>query len=114
MCLELRLRLGLAALFSTWHGMNLLSAIPAQKWLDVVSILHYILDISKGDRAMTTTLKDLDGLSFRNNSANLPHPVDLSRWYDAGYYRIDTKSDCFRLTEAGKIAALSLAGEPMQ
>jgi hypothetical protein len=59
---------------------------------------------------MAAMLKDLDGLSFRNNSANLPHPVDLSRWYDAGYYRIDTANDCFRLTEAGKLAALGFAG----
>lgn len=51
---------------------------------------------------MVRTLGELDGLIFRNNSKNLPHPVDLQRWSDAGYYYIDPDNDCFRLTALGK------------
>lgn len=56
------------------------------------------------------TLAEIDGLSIKDTK-RMPHPADLSRWYDAGFVRIDLDYDCFRLTPEGKTAAHSLAGQ---
>lgn len=56
------------------------------------------------------TLAEIDGLSLKNTK-RMPHPVDLSRWSDAGYIRIDLDDDCFRLTPSGRLASKSFAGQ---
>ena len=47
-------------------------------------------------------LKDMAGLSYRSNSARLPHPTVLSDWTLRGLIEIDVDFDCFRLTAAGR------------
>jgi hypothetical protein len=48
-----------------------------------------------------TTIRELDGLNV-TDSKRMPHPVDLSRWSDAGLYRIDADLGVFRLTSKGE------------
>jgi hypothetical protein len=43
-------------------------------------------------------LAKLNGLSV-NDVRNLPHPIDLMNWYDAGWYKIDTARQVFVLTD---------------
>lgn len=50
------------------------------------------------------TLPEMDGLLFRRNSRRLPHPVELARWTEAGFYTVDADNDCFRLTAKGRAA----------
>lgn len=47
------------------------------------------------------SLAEHDGLTYRTASARLAHPVDLSRWLENGWIRIDLDGDCFRLTDDG-------------
>ena len=49
------------------------------------------------------TLAELDSLSFKN-AARMPHPVELMRWREAGYYEHDLEYSVFRLTPLGKMA----------
>lgn len=49
------------------------------------------------------SLKNLDGMSVKD-AANMPHPCDLKRWSDTGYYEIDANLGVFRLTAKGRDA----------
>lgn len=48
-------------------------------------------------------LAKMDGLSFKDSKA-YPHPVEMARWRDAGFYALDLERGCFRLTPAGRAA----------
>lgn len=56
-----------------------------------------------------TDLRMMDGLSFYAADM-LPHPVEMSRWAEAGWYVADVDRGVLRLTDAGRRAIA--AGDP--
>lgn len=51
-----------------------------------------------------TNIADLHNLPF-TPEARLPHPCDLARWHEQGFYRVDANAGRFVLTDAGRKAA---------
>lgn len=46
-------------------------------------------------------LAKMEGLPFKA-ARELPHPVEIVRWHEAGLFCHDMSSGCFRLTTAGR------------
>lgn len=56
------------------------------------------------ERTPIKFIEELDGLSIKDTK-NMPHPVELTRWREAGLYYNDLERGVFRLTDKGRAVA---------
>ena len=63
---------------------------------------------TKAQTAGRTSLAEVDGLTYRGNSARIP--FEITEWLESGLVDIDLPNDCFRLTESGRAAAEATNG----